>query len=211
MNVKPKTALITTIVAALAIVGALAGYAALSASASTGLLASTSTNSATSNLITYSTPMQQGGHGGPGGQGGFGGPRMGIQGGHQNEVNLTVGQTITITSTSGRSYQVGSTTVNGTASGTFTFTVTGKLSTGYVMSISSGSLTVNGVKYTVSSGTAQMTLSADGISGQGTTTSSGVFAIQAQAHGSFVGSSAGVTLDFSNGTTEYAVILSGTA
>ena len=212
MNVKPKTALITTIVAALAIVGALAGYAALSASASTGLLAATSstisTNSATSNLISSPTPMQQGGHDGPGG---FGGPGMGIQSNYQGQVNLTVGKTITITSTSGQYYQVGKTTVNGTASGTFTFTVTGKLSTGYILSISNGSVTVNGVKYTVSSGTAQMTLSAVSISGQGTTTSSGVFAIQAQAHGSFVGSSASVTLDFSNGTTEYAVFLSGTA
>jgi|GEM_PF-935976 hypothetical protein len=215
MNVKPKIALITTIVAALAIVGALAGYAALSASASTGLLAATSstasTNSATSNLITSPTPMQQGGHGGPGGPGGFGGPGMGIQGNHQSQVNLTVGQTVTITSTSGQYYQVGKTTANGTASGTFTFTVTGKLSTGYILSISSGSVTVNAVKYTVFSGSAQMALSADSISGQGTTTSSGVFAIQAQAHGSFVGSSASVTLDFSNGTTEYAVFLSGTA
>jgi hypothetical protein len=205
MNAKPKAALITTIVAALAIAGALAGLA-LSASASTGLLASTSaTNTATStNAITSSIPTQQGG---PGEHGGFGMPGPY----HQSEVNLTDGQTITITSTSGSYYSLATNSVNGTASGTFTFTVTGKLSTGYILSISSGSISVNGVTYTVSSGTAQMTLSADGISGQGTTSSSGVFAIQAQAHGSFVGSSARVTLDFSNGTTEYAVFLSGTA
>lgn len=212
MNLKPKAAIITTLVAALAIIGAVAGFSVLSASANTGsaLLsaASVSTNTATSsNAIASWTPTQQGG---PGGHGGFGGP--GMPGSYQqSEVNLTVGQKITITSTSGQYYSVASNSVNGTASGTFTFTVTGKLSTGYILSISSGSLTVAGSTYTVSSGTAQLTLSADGISGQGTTTSSGVFSIQAQAHGSFVGSTASVTLDFSNGTTEYAVFLSGTA
>ena len=205
MNAKPKAALVTTIVAALVIAGGFAGYTALLSNATTGLLASTT--STTTNTGTSTIPDDHGG--GPGGPWGNGGP--GSIGHYQQTLpNITVGQKITITSTSGQYYSVASNSVNGTASGTFTFTVTGKLSTGYVLSMS-GSLTVNGVTYTVSSGTAQMTLSADGISGQGTTSSSGVFAIQAQAHGSFVGSSASATIDFSNGTTEYAVFLTGTA
>lgn len=205
MNGKPKAVLVTSIVAALAIAGAL-GYTTLQASANTGLLAATTSASTQTNTGTSSIPN---GQGGPGGWGGSGGGMIGHY--QQNLPNVTVGQKITITSTSGQYYSVANNSVNGTASGTFTFTVTGKLSTGYILSISSGSLTVNGATYTVSTGTAQMTLSANGISGQGTTTSSGVFSIQAQAHGSFVGSSASATLDFSNGTTEYAVFLSGTA
>ncbi len=208
MNVKPRTAIITTVVTALAIVGALGGYVALTASASSGSPTTTTSTSNTSTAI----PFQYGGPGelvAFGGPGGFGG-RQGPPGFMQNEVNLTTGQTITVTSTSGEYFVVGSPTTNGTASGAFTFTVTGKLSTGYILSIS-GSVTVDGQTYTVSSGTAQMTLSADSISGQGTTSSSGAFAIQAQAHGSFVGSSADVTIDLSNGTTEYAIILQGTA
>jgi hypothetical protein len=211
MNVKPKTVIITTIVAALPIVGGLAGFAALSTSANTGLLAATSSanSESSANASTYSTQLIETDELGWAGYGGYGPGTPDIY--HQSEVNLTVGQTITITSTSGKYYEVGNSTASGTASGTFIFTVSGKLSTGSILSISSGSITDNGVTYTISSGTAHMALSADGITGQGTTTSSGVFAIQAEAHGSFVGSTAGVAIDFANGATEYGVFLSGTA
>ncbi|MDG6904917.1 MAG: hypothetical protein JRN20_03930 [Nitrososphaerota archaeon] len=208
MNTKPKVALVTTIVVALAIAGAL-GYTTLTASANTGtgLLASPASTT-TNSIITSSIPMQYGSPDGPWNGGpGYGNP--GIY--QQNAVNLNVGQKITVTSTSGLYYSVTDRTVNGTASGTFTFIVTGKLSTGYVLSISSGTLTINGFTYTVSSGSAQMTLSANSISGQGTTSSSGIFTIQAMAHGSFVGSTTSATVDFSNGTTEYNVFLSGLA
>ena len=47
------------------------------------------------------------------------------------------------------------------------------------------------------------------ISGQGTTSPTGQFIVRAVAHGTFVGSSASVSLDFTNGTTEYQVILNG--
>ena len=48
------------------------------------------------------------------------------------------------------------------------------------------------------------------ISGQGTTSPTGQFIVHAMAHGTFVGSSASVSLDFTNGTTEYQVALNGT-
>ena len=128
---------------------------------------------------------------------------------YQSQVSLSVGQTITVTSTSGEYFVVGSPSTSGTASGTLTFTVTGKLSEGYTLSLTSGSLTIAGTTYTISSGSAQMDPSGMMISGQGTTTPTGQFILHAMAHGTFVGTSASVSLDFTNETTEYQVTLSG--
>ena len=128
----------------------------------------------------------------------------------QSPVSLTVGQTITITSTQGKFLVYATPTKNGTASGTLTFTVTGKLAMGYALSLTSGTIVVNGTTYTVSSGSAQMGPFANAMIGQGTTTPTGQFLFQAQAHGSFAGTSGSVSLDFTNGTTEYAVLLTGT-
>ena len=139
----------------------------------------------------------------------MGGPGRGGPFGAQSQANLTVGQTITITSTSGEYALASNHTQTGTASGTLTFTVTGKLSQGYTLSITSGSLVVGGTTYTVTSGTAQMDNSASQLEGQGATSSSGAFLLSASAHGSFAGSSASVSLDLTNGSTEYLVFLSG--
>lgn len=128
---------------------------------------------------------------------------------YQSQVNLSIGQTITVTSTSGEYATIGSSSTNGTASGTVTFTVTGRLSQGYTLSLTSGSLSIAGTTYTISSGSAQMDPSATMISGQGTTSPTGQFIVHATAHGSFVGLSGSVSLDFTNGTTEYQVILNG--
>lgn len=125
----------------------------------------------------------------------------------QNQVNVVVGQTITLTSTSGKYFVVGTPKTNGTASGTLTFTVTGKLSEGYTLSVTSGSLTVAGTTYSVSSGTAQMNGGASGIEGQGSTSPTGQFLLHATARGSFVGSSALVSLDLQSGSSEYLVSL----
>jgi len=125
-------------------------------------------------------------------------------------ANLTVGQTLTVTSTQGHYYVIGTPSNNGTASGAITFTVTAKLTEGYTLSISSGTLVVGGTTYTISSGTAQTGPSADLISGQGTTTPTGQFLLQGIARGSFAGTSGQVLLDFQAGSTEYAVALTGT-
>ena len=69
---------------------------------------------------------------------------------------------------------------------------------------------VDGTAYTFSSGSAEMGLFANAMVGQGTTTPTGQFLLQARAHGSFAGASGSVLLDFTNGTTEYAVALAGT-
>lgn len=125
------------------------------------------------------------------------------------QASLSVGQTITITSTQGRFFVAGNHRVNGTASGTLTFTVTSKLMGGYTLSLTAGSLVVNGTTYTISSGSAQMDLAATVISGQGTTTTANQFIVRAMAHGSFASTSGTVSIDLKAGTTEYLVMLTG--
>ena len=87
--------------------------------------------------------------------------------------------------------------------------MTGKLSAGYTLSITSGSLVVNGATYTVSSGSAQMGRDAGRLVGQGATSSSDAFLVSASAHGSFAGNSATMSLDLSSGSSEYLVFLAG--
>jgi hypothetical protein len=96
---------------------------------------------------------------------------------------------------------------NGTATGTLTFTVVGKVTSGYILNVG-GSLTVNGTTYNVTSGSAMMGPGGSGIQGEGATSSSGAYTVRATARGDFSGTTtAMVSLDFSNGTTEYAVSL----
>ncbi len=132
---------------------------------------------------------------------------------------LTVGQVITITSTQGHFVVVGDKSVNGTASGTMTFTVTGVFAGGYSLSITAGSLNVNGTTYAVSSGSAETGHYAHRMVGQGTTTTTGTtsaattsggFLMRATARGTFGGEYATMSLDLQSGTTEYAIFLVGT-
>lgn len=122
---------------------------------------------------------------------------------------LTVGQVINITSTQGHFRVVGDKSENGTASGSMTFTVTGKFASGYALSITSGTLDVNGTTYAISSGSAQTGHNAHRMVGQGTATS-GAFLMKAIARGNFGGEYATMSLDLQSGTTEYAIFLVGT-
>jgi hypothetical protein len=131
---------------------------------------------------------------------------------------LTVGQVFNITSTQGHFNVVGDRSENGTASGTMTFTVTGKFAGGYSLSITSGSLEVNGTTYAVSTGSAESGPYAHHMVGQGTTiavgttsaaTPSGAFLMRATARGTFGGEYATMSLDLQSGTTEYAIFLVG--
>jgi hypothetical protein len=229
MTPKTKAATIGALAAATAILLAYSAFsapafAATPTSTTTSTSASTTSTSQTSTNSTMCANMQPGQVAGPGafaGQAQIAGPGLlsaGFQGGRmgggpfgaQAQVNLTVGQTITVTSTSGQYFVASDHSQNGTASGTLTFTVTGKLAEGYTLSITSGSVVVDGTTYTVSSGSAQMDRSASQLQGQGTTSSSGTFIVTSAAHGSFAGSTASMSLDLSNGSTEYLVFLSGT-
>ena len=139
-----------------------------------------------------------------------------------NIPGLTVGQTITITSTSGHFYVVGAKSETGQASGTLALTVTGKFAGGYSLSISTGTLGVNGTTYAIASGSAEMGPYAHHMVGQGvtapittasgntTSTASGAFLMRATARGSFAGEYATATLDLQTGATEYVISLIGT-
>ncbi len=191
--------------AAVVLVVVVLAYAAMTTQVS-AQTATTSTKQATSNLQRIMT-----GH-----RAGFGFQKAGsvMNGGFRaavaNQANLSVGQTITFTSTQGRYVVPGTLSQNGTASGTFTLTVTGKLAAGYTLSLSKGSATINGVTYTLSSGSAQMDLMANRIVGSGTTSPAGQVIYRLMAHGSFAGFSATASLDIQAGTSEYLVGLIGT-
>lgn len=211
---KSQTIVLATSITAIALVAAFLGAMVLlrPASAQTNPTTTTGTSSG-----SFSAPwMRQGANfSAPFGGGGF--PPF-PNGGHKSqfgwfgpfqgpEANLAMGQTFTLTSTKGEYREVNDSSVNGTASGTLTFTVTGKLSQGFTLSLSSGSITIGSTQYTISSGSAQTGRAASNLEGQGTTSSNGDFIIQAQARGSFAGTSSRVVLDFSNGSTEYMVTL----
>jgi len=216
---KTRTAQIATITAAAALAAALLAYPAIVSAtsptlstsnqplaAATATLAASASSTSTTTTAPR-TPLWQGYEGYPGAR-----PEK-ERGGRfqfQSPVSLSVGQTITITSTQGNFLVYATPSKNGTASGTLTFSVTGKLARGYTLSLTGGTIVVDGTTYTVSSGSAQMGLFASAMVGQGTTTPTGQFLFQARAHGSFAGTSGSVSLDFTNGTTEYAVVLAGT-
>ena len=139
---------------------------------------------------------------------GLTGSRIGL-GGPQAPA-FSNGQTISVASTAGSYFVVGTQgKTNGTASGTLTFTVDGKLKAGYILSVS-GSIQVAGTTYAITSGSAEMGPGGANIVGQGATSSSGTLIFRASASGNFSGASTSrVVIDFSNGTTEYAIVLTG--
>lgn len=214
MTKKVKVATISMVAVALAAL--MLVYPALATPVAATTATSTTSSSSSSNSAASTTANYPGGSGGPWGsgpgqQGGgqlmFGGPQGPAFGGAQ-KANVTAGETFTVTSTTGSYVVVGNTSQNGTASGTITFTVTGSLTRGDTLSLS-GTVVIDGTTYTISSGSAEMNPSATTISGEGTTSPTGQVLLQASAHGSFVGSNGQVSLDLSNGTTEYLVFLSG--
>jgi hypothetical protein len=187
------------IIATLAIVAAFAVYTAYASSTS---INSSSPQSSTNTNFLYGPFLYSNGHRNS---------DWDDHGFSQSTVSIPVGQTITVTSTSGSWKTITGTSQNGTASGVLTFTVTGQLSRGYTLSMTGGSINVNGTTYTISSGSAEMNPPATAIFGQGTTSSGGAFLIEAKAYGNFSGSTnAYVLLDFKNAITEYRVVLTGT-
>jgi len=125
-------------------------------------------------------------------------------------ANLTVGQTIVLTSTNGSFRAVNDPSNNGTASGKLTLTVTGKLSQGYTFSITSGTISIEATQYTISSGSAQTGLAGNSLQGQGGISSSSEFMIRLQARGNLAGTEAHIQIDMNAGSTEYLVNLLAT-
>jgi hypothetical protein len=204
-----QTKSIALLVAIVALSAGLIGYAAATEFPSLLHIFAASTTTNDSQTTNLSPPQGQGPPFMNGGGQHHRSPLWG--GGGQQATSIPAGTTITITSTQGQFIVFGSPGDNGTASGTLTFTVNSQLASGYVLTLTSGTITVNGSSYTVSSGTAQMNPFANGITGQGTASSSSSFTIRALATGSFTGTtSARVMLDFKTSSSEYGVMLTGT-
>ncbi|MDG6925911.1 MAG: hypothetical protein JRN09_05110 [Nitrososphaerota archaeon] len=127
---------------------------------------------------------------------------------------MTVGQTISFTSTNGVFHVVGSPGKTGTASGTLTLTVAGAFKGGYALSIASGSLTINGTAYSIASGSAEMGPFQAHLVGQGSLASAtpGSFLFAAGAHASFQGQTYNtLRFDVQTNGIEYGVLLLVTA
>jgi len=72
------------------------------------------------------------------------------------KIQLSVGQSITLTSVAGGDWQIGNSASNGTASGSMTLQVTGALTGGYILTVTGGSFNINGTTYALSSGSSEM-------------------------------------------------------
>ncbi len=69
---------------------------------------------------------------------------------------LSAGQTITLSSVAGGYWAVGDRAANGTASASMTVEVSEALSGGYALTVTGGTLNLNGTTYTISNGSAEL-------------------------------------------------------
>ncbi len=123
-------------------------------------------------------------------------------------LRLSVGQTITLTSAAGGYRQVGDTSVNGTATGSVTLKVTGTFAGGYALSITSGTISINGTTFTISGGSAELGPYGVRMVGQGTLAGSGQFLLEGRNLGKFGTTDYGVLrIDLTNGSQELGVRL----
>ena len=123
------------------------------------------------------------------------------------KIQLTSGQTITLTSVAGGYWEIGDRAVNGTASGSMTLQVSGALKGGYIISVTGGSLNINGVTYSVSSGSAELGPHGVYMVGQGEA-GTAQFLFQDRDLGKFGSSSYGVLrVDLKDGSSEFAARL----
>ncbi|MDG7007818.1 MAG: hypothetical protein JRN06_06205 [Nitrososphaerota archaeon] len=122
--------------------------------------------------------------------------------------NLTVGETLTVSGLTGHYANATDRRMNGNASGTFTFKVSGVFTQGCTLSITGGSFKLNTTSYTATGGS--IVLNHGGRSGVGSgTTSSGSFLINvAGLQGNSTSANVGnIRLDFETGTSQFLVNL----
>lgn len=122
-------------------------------------------------------------------------------------IQLATGQSITLTSVAGGYWVVGDRASNGTASGSMTLQVSGSLTGGYILTVSGGSLNMNGTTYTISSGSAELGPRGVYIVGQGQA-GTGQFLFLDRSLGRFGSTSYGVLrVDLKSGSSEFAARL----
>lgn len=122
-----------------------------------------------------------------------------------NPLNLTVGETLTLTGLTGRYTSVTNSSVKGNATGTIVVKVTSAFKEGYLLTISSGSITLGTTTYTVTGGTVELNPSGQAGAGTGSTSSSGQFLIHLNIHGNSTSPSGRAVLDFKASGSEYLV------
>jgi hypothetical protein len=119
------------------------------------------------------------------------------------KILLSTGQTIALTSVAGGYWMVGDRAVNGTASGSMTLSVSGALKGGYIITVSSGSFSIDGTTYAVSSGSAELGPHGVYMVGQGQA-GAAQFLFLDRSLGKFGSTSYGVLrVDLKDGTSEF--------
>jgi hypothetical protein len=132
---------------------------------------------------------------------------QGSQSASPQKIQLSSGQTITLTSVAGGYWQVGDRAVNGTASGSMTLQVSGALKGGYIISVTGGTLNINGATYTISSGSAELGPRGVYMVGQGQA-GTAQFLFLDRNLGRFGSTNYGIVrVDLKDGTSEFAARL----
>jgi hypothetical protein len=122
-------------------------------------------------------------------------------------IQLSPGQTITLTSVAGGYWVVGDRNSNGTASGSVTLQVSGSLTGGYTLTVTGGSLSINGTTYTISGGSAELGPYGLRMVGQGQA-GTAQFLFADRGLGKFGSTDYGILrVDLKDGTSEFAARL----
>ena len=124
-----------------------------------------------------------------------------------NPLGLTVGENLTLSGLTGRYASTTNSSVNGNATGAITFQVTQSFKRGYILTISSGSVTLGGTTYTITGGSIELNPAGMAGSGSGSTSPSGQFLVHLNMHGTSASLNGRAVLDMKAGGSEYLVTI----
>jgi hypothetical protein len=125
----------------------------------------------------------------------------------QRRIQLTVGQTISLSSVAGGYREVGNPSVNGTASGSIDLTVSAGFKGGYAITVTGGSVVINGTTNTISGGSAELGPYGTHMVGQGQA-GTAQFLFEAKNLGKFGSTDYGIlSIDLGNGSSEFVARL----
>jgi len=128
-----------------------------------------------------------------------------------HRIQLTDGETITLTSVAGGYWVVGDRASNGTASGTVTLQVSGVLKAGFIITVTGGTFNINGTSYAITGGSADLGPRGIWMVGNGQA-GSAQFLFVDRSLGKFGSTNYGVLrVDLKDGTSEFAARLLVTA
>lgn len=123
------------------------------------------------------------------------------------KIQLTSGQSITLTSVAGGFRELGNPAVNGTASSTIDLKVSAVFKGGYAVSLTGGSIIINGTTYTISGGSAELGPYGGHMVGQGQA-GTAQFLFDFRNLGKFGSTDYGIVrIDLVSGSTEFGARL----